>query len=155
MKEKKPLTKEEQKKKDDDAMRYFEDSILILGFLGGISLAALVLVLSEKANILDAKTILVFSADTYFQILTIVLATVSAICVMGCLTAQRAAAHIIEAGSRAWKFGYWMHNISFPAFLITLPMVMFPFAPMAAWVVVLVGVIFAVPTLLLPKKKSK
>jgi len=126
----------------DNAKKYFSDSISILGFLGGVTLAALVLLLEEQAAI-EAST-----SQLYFEFLVWFLGMVSVICVVACSLAQRVVAGWVPIGSFSWHSAYWLHNIAYLTFLASLPLVLWPFAPYAALGVFaggsIIGLVFVV-----------
>lgn len=137
------------KGEDDAERRYFEDSIPILGFLGGVALAALVLLLQEKLAI-EAAT-----SDWYFQIIVGYLAMVSVLCVIACSLCQRAVANWVRRHSTSWNSAYWLHNIAYATFLLALPMVLVPFAWEAALVVLVLGSIIGYITVVRPILKGE
>lgn len=144
------LSKPQTQQDIDNAKKYFGDSMSILGFLGGVALAALVLMLQEKTAIETNSQVWIFSSEPYFQFLVGLLAMVSVICVIACSLAQRIAAGWIPVGAFSWRSAYWLHNISYLTFLSSLPFVLLPFAPWAALGVLVVGSAIGLVTVVIP-----
>jgi hypothetical protein len=141
-------------KETTNTRRYFENSLPILAFLGGLTLTALVVLLQEKPVIYAEENVRVIvwlvQSSAYFEILVAYLGMVSVVSVIGCSLVQRAAAGWVPAGSFSWNMAYWIPNITYVTFLFSLPLMLLPFAPWASLIVLLGGIILGLCLIIIP-----
>jgi hypothetical protein len=122
---------------DNDKKSYYEQALTVTSFLGGITIAALVLIMEEKDKFLLGDT---SQTAEYQQVLITGFALTSALFIFASIKLISAAASG-NVGNWARRFLFVSENGGLTGLLLLLPLMTYSFSPDGAIVLAIVEVV--------------
>ncbi len=117
---------------------FHEQALLVVGFIGGFALTALVLVLANQ-NLFDASlgpSLGGFWAEAYFKSLIVALSGISAVSILGSLSSAIVAGDATWRGTDLDKFASICFGLSIASMLALFPILLVPFTHIGLLVIV-------------------
>jgi len=123
----------EIKDRHERAIRFHQQSILVLGFLGGVSFTTLSLIITERTTILQNGNALGVPPELYIDFLTAWVSVTGVVCVMASYQGQRAAAGWLAYPSVAESLAQYLVGIGYLMFIGGLILILLPFSPLGSF----------------------
>jgi hypothetical protein len=147
-----PITK--RRKQDPLAQQI----LLVMGFLGAVIFAGLVLVLQSPSPWEKATQFLIpgLSDDRYFRVMILLMAATSITSVLGSFAMAVVGAGepgTVSRGVRAYAYG--CEAISMAGLAIVLPMILHPFTPFGAYLILIFGLVMMVVLLIVIRQARR